>query len=498
MTHLAYQRLPWWLRPEVQLDNRGEGVLKFNRKNKEEQYRNPGMDSSFFVDAANKPSGSSRGFTLHNMHATEFGLWAHPEILTADIIPAIPRTNPNVIAVVEGTAKGSGDGNAFLQMWKIAQEGRGRFKPVFAAWWKEKTYCKPFESDMEEKEFAFTRQELALMAKVKDEFEYEISKPQMAWRREEADQFRATSGDAENVEQEYPSFPKSAFRAGGICAFNTEKLASIEVTDVRRPLWCGEVSFKQGPDGKDVAIWTKQPLSEMMTSIAPVWVWEWPTSKDLYYEASDPSKGIIGLDFSAIQVFRVPRKNGERIQQCLEYRGYADPKELAKLACAFGHMYNTCEMAPECNNLTEHIGNILHIHQYPKLYRWRRQDKVKNRFTHFYGWDTGTHKHREDLIVRFKSLMTDDSIEIRSTRLLSECQAFIKDDDSERFEAKAGEHDDALFAAMICCYCLMELDPRLYSIMDNEQIPVPGMGKHNTDHSEFDDVIPGQADYQML
>ncbi len=94
--------------------------------------------------------------------------------------------------------------------------------------------------------------------------------------------------------------------------------------------------------------------------------------------------------------------------------------------------------------------------------------------------------------------MTDDSIEIRSSRLLSECQAFIQKEDSARFEATAGEHDDALFAAMICCYCLMELDPRLYAIMDNEQIPVPGMGKHNTDHSEFDDIVPGQADYQML
>jgi hypothetical protein len=156
-------------------------------------------------------------------------------------------------------------------------------------------------------------------------------------------------------------------------------------------------------------------------------------------------------------------------------------------------------MAPECNNMTEHIGNILHIHKYPKLYRWRRQDKTKGRMTNFFGWDTGTHKHREDLINRFKSLMMDDSLEIRSSRLHNECLSFVQKDDAVRFEATGGEHDDALFAAMICCYCLMELDPRLYQVLDNEQIPVPGMGKHNTDFSEYDnEVVGGVASYQML
>jgi hypothetical protein len=495
MTRLAHQRLPWFMRPEVSIDSGGEGVLKFNRKNKEEQYRNPGMDSSFFVDAANKPSGSSRGFTLHNMHATEFGLWMHPEVLTSDIIPAIPKNNPNVIAVVEGTAKGAGEKNAFLNMWKLAEKGGGHFKPVFAGWWKERTYCKPFPSKMDEDKFDFTKEELELIAKVEDEFDYTITKEQMAWRRDEADQFEAVEGDAEKIEQEYPSFPRSAFRSGGICAFNLKKLAKIEVQDVRKPIWCGELVHTM-IDGKDKPVWAPMPLKEYKD--ASLWIWEWPNSKDLYYEGSDPAKGIKGLDYSSAQIFRVPRKNGERIRQCAEYRGYADPKELAKIVCTLGHTYNTCEMAPECNNMTEHIGNILHVHCYPKIYRWRRQDKTKGRMTNFFGWDTGTHKHREDLIVRFKSLMNDGTLEIRSERLHSECICFVDEDESGRFEATGGEHDDALFAAMICCYCLMELDPRLYAMVDNEQIPIPGIGKHNTDHSEFDDIIPGQADYQML
>lgn len=497
MSLLAYNKLPWWMRPDKQIDNRGEGVVKFDRKDAAERINNPGLQSAFYVDAANKPTGSSRGFTLHCVHATEFGLWTNPKILTQDINPAVPKKNPMVINVVEGTAKGSGENYAFLRMWNLAMQGRGCYKPVFAAWWKEKTYSKPFPLTIDEEAFAFTQEEVELANKVQDEFSYEITKEQMNWRRMEADQVEATEGDREMIEQEYPSYPTSAFRSGGICAFPAKKLTQIEVRDVRSPRWFGELVHRKDPKtDKEIPVLVRYP--DNMKHAATLWVWEWPNSKDLYYEASDPSRGIQGLDYSAIQVFRVPTKNGERIRQCLEYRGYADPKELAKMAVSIGHMYNTCEMAPESNNLTEHLGNILHVHQYPKLYRWRRQDKIKGRFTLFFGWDTGTHKHREDLITRFKSLMVDDSLEIKSSRLLTECLSFIKGDDTDRFEAAGGEHDDVLFAAMICTFCLMELDPRLFKRVDEEPLPEDGRGKHNTDFSEYDEVVAPETEFSNL
>lgn len=500
MSDLAYSRLPWWMRPERSLDNRGEGVTKFSRKDKDERLRNPGLESTFFIDAANKPSGSSRGFTLHNVHATEFGLWSHPEILTSDIIPAVPKRNPNVICVVEGTAKGSGENYAFLRMWKMASEGRGLFRAIFAGWWKEKTYSKPFPSNIDEGRFEFTREEQELVAKVEDEFQYRITMSQMNWYREQAEQFEATEGDAQKMEQEYPSFPQSAFRSGGLHAFPARKLAQIEVRDVRKPKWFGELEFKKEKDitGKDKDIPILVTYPDKMLHLAPMWVWEWPTSKELYYMASDPAKGIPGEDYSTIQIFRVPRKKGERIRQCLEIKGYYDGKALAKMCVELGKIYNTCEMAPECNSQTEHIHNIIFIHNYTKVYRWRRQDKVKNRFGWFFGWETNM-KSRDDLIIRFRSLMIEDSIEIRSSRLHSECQTFVKGDDVSRYEAAAGEHDDVLFSAMICVYCLMELDPRLFEMVDDSPPPDPNLGKHNTDHSLFDEQDEAmQSQFNML
>jgi hypothetical protein len=70
MSRLAYDCLPWWLRPEIQYEVHGE-FMRFDRRDKRERLERPGLRSNFFVDSANKPTGSSRGFTLQNGHLTD-------------------------------------------------------------------------------------------------------------------------------------------------------------------------------------------------------------------------------------------------------------------------------------------------------------------------------------------------------------------------------------------------------------------------------------------
>lgn len=488
---LAYNNLPFWMRPEKQYDNRGKGIMHFDRKDDELRITNPGLNSTFYTDAANKPSGSSRGFTLHGAHMSEFGLFRNPRIVTSDIIPAIAKRNPLVVAVVEGTAD-EGHNKAYKKMWEEAMKGKGLFRPLFAGWWKERSYCKPFATIMEETEFQFSPEEVELAQKVKDEFNHTVTKEQMAWYREQADQFEATEDDRDRMEQEYPSYPKSAFRSSGKCAFNRKKLTQIEVRDVRSPIWFGDLLFRVEKD-REIPVFqrwgpTRRPdgsLDRTMQAKAPLWIWEWPNSKDIYYEASDPSQGIPGRDNSAAQIWRVPKRPGERIRQCLEYEGYASPRDLAKIAVTMGKFYNKCEMSPESNIMTEHLQNIIHIHNYPNIYRWRRQDKITQHWTNFFGWETN-HKSREDLIARFSSLMVENQLEIKSQRLLDQCNLFI-DDGSGRFEAAGGTHDDTLFAAMICVYCLREfllgLDPSL--LRSAEEPPAESTKKDfsNSDYS---------------
>lgn len=497
MSLLAHNYLPFWMRPEIQYNNRGEGILHFDRKDDDERATNPGLNSTFYVDAANKPSGSSRGFTLHGFHISEFGLFLRPGVVTSDIIPATAKKNPLVLAVIEGTAN-QGQNEVYQRLWDLSARGESLFRPQFAGWFKERAYSKPFRDATHRSEFILSQEETELVGKIKDECDVTVTLEQISWYREQADMFEVVEKDRDKMEQEYPSYPRSAFRASGICAFPRKKLSQIEVRDVRPPIWFGDLTFREeaaGPNGekKEVAVLVQYPAH--MRETAPLWVWEWPRPTEGYYGGSDPSQGIPGKDNSACSFWRVPLKQGERIRQCAEYEGLADPKLLAKIVCALGRIYNTAEIAPECNTLTEHIGNIIQVHEYPKIYRWRRQDKIKGHWTNFFGWETGF-KSRADLIVRFKSLMIDDSLHIKSQRLLQECSVFV-DDSTGRFEAQNGFHDDTLFAAMIAVYCLFELDPRLFLLME-KGAPDPNQNKQNTDFSLFEDELVDKSEFACL
>jgi hypothetical protein len=491
MSLLAYNNLPYWMRPEMQYANRGKGIFKFDRKDEELRSIRPGLNSEFTVDAGNKPQGSSRGMTLHSAHISEFGLFRNPRIVTSDILPAIPKRNPLVVCVIEGTAN-EGFNQAYQDMWDMAQRGKGLFRPLFAAWWAEKTYSKPLHGEL----FEFSKEETELAVKVKEEYGHVVRPEQMAWYREQADQFEATEGDRDRMEQEFPSYPRSAFRSAGLCFFPRKKLSHIEVRDVRKPAWFGDMTFTE-EEGKAVPTLVKYP-KEMMGE-APLWIWGFPKSSELFYLASDPAQGIPGKDFGGIQVMRVPKKPGERIEQVAEYQGYADPRTLAKIVVALATTYNMAEVAPEANAMTAHLEYIIHVAQYPKIYRWRRADKVTGHWTNFLGWDTN-HKSRNDIMSLFRSLLIEDTMLIHSSRLMKECQTFI-DDGTGRYEANPdkGFHDDILISAMICTYCLFHMDPNLFRVVDAEPPRNDGRSKQNTDWSLFDEeTATATNDFALL
>lgn len=489
MSVLAKNKLPWWMRPEVQNERVGD-LLHFDRKEAEERINNPGLNSTLYVDAANKPTGSSRGKTLHNLHASEIASYQNPQVLTSDIIPTVPKTNPNTFCVLEGTANESRT-PYFRRMWRAAMEGRVRFRPIFAAWWKEPSYSIPFRTAVEREAFKRDDDEDQLAEKVRAEFNYEITDEQLNWRRIERAEFEAVEEDPDQFEQEYPSYPEAAFRPRGMCYFPRKKLKQIEVRDVRPPIFYGDIRVE---NKVPKFIQYKPPLT---VEEAPLLIWEWPNTRDIYYQGSDPSEGISGKDYSALSMFRIPRTRGEQIRQVLEYRDYVPPKQFAPIACSLGHFYNTCELSPEVNTLTEFIGNIRHIFNYPKIYRWRRADKATNAMTMFVGWETN-YKSRFDLMTRFRSLMIEDSIVIKSQRLINECSTFV-DDGSGRWEATGDNHDDLLFAAMICVYCLIDVDPNVFALVEDPPVDSEGKDFQNTD------AIPGDMmedegipDYSML
>ena len=478
MSRLAYDNLPYWMQPEIQYETKDDHI-KFDRKDKEERMRNPGLNSTLYCDAANKPSGSSRGFTLHCLHASEVSRYNDASILTSDIFPAVPKNNPLTIACLEGTAEGRQ--YFYRDMWDAALKGRDkRWRPVFTAWWQEKSYFLPFRNSKEESEFVFNSDEIDLVKKVEDEFGYTINAEQMNWRRAEGQAFESIEGDFDKVEQEYPSYPESAFRSSGTLFFPKKRLNAIEKRYVRKPFWFGEIEPEMEGE-KEI----KKLIKYLDMYEAGLWIWDMPKKDAIYYLGADPGHGIPGEDHSAICIWEIPRHPLHPYVQVAEYQGYADPTRFAKMISMLGDFYNQCEIAPECNTITQVIADLLNIHGYPSIYRWRRNDKVKGRFTNYFGWETNV-KSRNYIMSRFRTTMNQDLIVIRSSRLLEECFDFV-DDGTGKYQAAGDCWDDSLFAAMIALSCAMDFDP---SMVAQQMIPKvkTSADYHNTDYApEFDD-----------
>lgn len=96
------------------------------------------------------------------------------------------------------------------------------------------------------------------------------------------------------------------------------------------------------------------------------------------------------------------------------------------------------------------------------------------------------------MMDRFRSLMLQDLIKIKSRRLIDECYSFV-DDDTGRFESSDDTNDDCLFSAMICVACMLDFDPSLVAPMSMSQEMQPEIGEkskgdyQNTDYSGLHD-----------
>jgi len=67
MSRLAYEKLPWWMRPESRYDVKGTQLV-FDRKDPKERLLHPGLRSQIMVASANKMSGISVGKALMSTH----------------------------------------------------------------------------------------------------------------------------------------------------------------------------------------------------------------------------------------------------------------------------------------------------------------------------------------------------------------------------------------------------------------------------------------------
>ena len=447
MSRLAYECLPWWMRPETRYDQKGR-ILTFDRKDEFMRKVKPGLRSNIYVEAANKSTGVARGKTIRACHMSELATWeGGGETLTEQIFPTMNATD--VMAFMESTAEGR---NGFwYRFWNKTMDGKTEWHPIFIPYYRVRKYARAIPADTK---FMPTADEEMYRTRVREESKYEITDEVLNWRRTKIEEFVASTGDEFGFMQEYPVNSIEAFQGKGICAFPKRLLYKMLSTTCAEPLWVGEINLDQ--QVRQPAH-TLRAVGEGETLHNPkdndrFWVWEKPETEHSYYVSADVAQGQEGRDFSVVEVIRIGA-GLEPDEQVAEWRGWMNPTPFAYVIAAIGQYYNNAEVSVECNNVGKVTNNeLFRVIEYDNLYRWKHIDKVKNTVTNFIGWDTN-YKSREAIIAKMNEAILERSLTLRSKLLIDEMLDFSYEDDEGTKAQGRATKDDRVMAMMICRYC---------------------------------------------
>lgn len=462
MSRLAYDRMPWWMRPEARYDAKGKYMV-FDKKDDIERQFRPGMRSQIIVESANKLTQAGRGKTFLCVHMSELSSWGDGGLLSKSLFPTMHAEDE--LAFMESTALGRQ--GFWYEWWRGVESGDiSDWEPVFIPYYTIKKYSKPIKEGVV---FKATDEELRIREKVKEENGFEISDPTFNWVRGKKQEFIRLEGDEFGFYGEFPQNPTEAFQTSGICAFPKRLLQRILEGTCHKPGWFGEIYYKPGANRSSVTLYdpVEKKFGQLHRVIkgdripqakeeeARFRVWEEPIVGAEYYTGVDVAMGE-GGDFSCVQVIRIGRGQQPDVQVA-EWRGWINPTDLALVSAAIGYWYNQCEIAIEVNNEGAVTNNhIFRVLEYDPLYRWKYIDKISNFITPYFGWYTNS-KTRPLIIVKMREAIMEGTIIIRSEDCVDEMMAFTREEDEDKFMGR-GTNDDRPMALMIARYCAHEMD----------------------------------------
>ena len=482
MARTAWDNLPWWMQPEKRYDVRGQ-LIGFDRAKDVDRARDPGMQSLLYFEPANKPSGAAYSKSLYGAHLAEVARYRNSNSITEGIFGSLVN-HRHSIGIMESTARGRH--STWHRICRASEKGTLKWDFVFMEWFREPGYSVVVPSN-----FTRTTEEEAIVKKVDEELGFKLQDTQLAWRRDKMEEFEAIDGDPEKFHQEFPLTPAEAFLASGRCAFSKKRLNDMITHFCRPAKWTGEVWLDENNLTPKLS---PQPEGKFQ-------IWEFPKGNETYYVAADPSMGIDGGDPACVQVYIIPSDINRPLRQVARWHGLAPPTLFARIVAAIGYLYNIAECAPECNTITTVASDLVKVLMYPKWYRWMREDKAKNAYSNWIGWQT-TFRNKNELISRYREALDQWTVLIRCEDDIDEMFDFVEEEEgSQRYSARAGGHDDAVMTLMIGYYCATQLRPRTASDIEEKAAP-EGLDYNNTEYSPIYDKEQATAgedpDYFML
>lgn len=467
-----WANLPAQIQPRLQAERNSKGGVKFVAFGEPSVMRRRegffGLNSTIEIDTA-KEVAAGRGLTIHSLHLSEVAFWGDATSKKIALLNAVPD-DPMTLVVEESTANGN---NEFKDAWERAEAGDSAYAAVFASWWEEEAYSRPFVSVDARAEFV---EQIGTGPYGEDEpslVEMGCVPEQLAWRRWTI--INKCEGLVEQFHREYPSTPEEAFETTGRQVFAKEHIAKA-----RRAVRLSDpVVPAKGQHGPTLGILTStasrsargrgSTVLQVPTAVEfqpreslkdPTWrIWSPPAPErhvdgklvpaGQYVVACDPMSGDErqsgGLAWHGVQVL-----DHRTREQVAEYRSRVDPDELGEELLKAAILYNRAVIVVE---ITGGWGLPL-VRQLALDFKWpfmyTRQPSFDQRVEHYLdrlGWST-TRPSKELLIAGAKVLLREGTHGIRSRLLVGELGTYVKDERG-RTLPEPGKNSDLLMAWLI-------------------------------------------------
>lgn len=161
------------------------------------------LDSGYRIGTAGTKD-TGRSSTIQFFHGSEVAFWENAQEHSRGVMQAIPKQAGEVW--LESTSDGVG--NYFYRTWRLAEQGKNDFMPIFIPWFIQEEYRVAVDS------FQRTTEEDEYAALVWEYHKYEIEDDQLAFRRHKIN--NDFGGEVESFKREYPATPQEAFESAGI------------------------------------------------------------------------------------------------------------------------------------------------------------------------------------------------------------------------------------------------------------------------------------------
>ena len=413
---------------------------------------------------------SLRSSDIKLAHLSEVGLWQdNPAIKGDDLAQSIIASVPNIpftAIILESTAKGIG--NYFYRTWKLAEQGKSAFKPIFVAWFEIPIYWKKFADEQEKINFIGT-----LTPEEWDRWELGATLEGLNWYREKL----AEMPNEFRMKQEFPSTPQEAFSTTGRYVHNAADIDFLRA-GCSDPKYVGTLlaTMQYGKEAIDSS------LHFVPDANGDLYLWAMPDKErnvsNRYIVTMDIGGRSDDADWTVISVIdRYPLMFGG-VEECIgTWRFHLDQDLAVWRAVQLAKFFNDALLVVEFNSLDtkgsegDHTFTILDsiVEFYNNLYYRDDPTKVREGVAPHYGWYTGR-SQKMAIVSHMQHLLRDKQVIVRDMRLLDECAWFEQKEKRDTYGAVDGEHDDIYMSYGIGLYVSSKWDmPKEHEMYERKE-----------------------------